>query len=154
MENQKEQMYREVYSILKLLGEEYIQKLPKSLYKMIEDQVIQKERIQYASLDEIDENNVLEDSISMIALFHFNYWCESEEEKKELKLLFLENEQRKEEEKRKKYNPEDIFKRSTTKVEEQIQEGQNLPIEKKKETYFTKLIQFFSRIFSNLFQKK
>ena len=33
-----QEMYSEVYSILNLLGNSYIEKLPKSLFKMIEEE--------------------------------------------------------------------------------------------------------------------
>ena len=42
----------------------------------------------------------------MIALFHLNYWCNSNEEKEQLKQLFKNNEEKHQAEMREKYNPD------------------------------------------------
>lgn len=141
MENKSNQIYIEVYSILQLLGEEYINKLPKSLYSMIESNVIKNSPIKYNSLVEINENNVLKDSIDMIALFHLNYWCESQEEIKELNLLFKNNYIQNEAEKRERYNPNEIFKNK------EIQTSIMVVTEKK---WYEKIFE----LIKNIFKKK
>ena len=44
-------------------------------------------------------------------MLNLNYWCESEEHKKELIAKYNDNEQKHQEELRKKYNLDNIFKR-------------------------------------------
>ena len=46
----------------------------------------------------------------MIALFHLNYWCNSQEEKEKLKALLKNNEEKHQAEIREKYNPDNLFK--------------------------------------------
>ena len=140
MENQR-RIYTEVYSILNLLGEDYINKLPKSLYSMIEKNNVDTNNLKYKSIDELNKDNVLKASISMIAIFHLNYWCESVEEKNELKLLLQDNAKNNESKKRQKYNPNDIFKRKNI-IEE---ENSLVPIQEEK--WYKKVINFIKKLF-------
>lgn len=118
MNTQEKTLYVEVYSILELLGKEYINKLPKSLYTMIESNANDIQDLKYKSLKDINKNNVLKKSLAMIALFHTNYWCDSQEEKDELKQIFLDNFINNEKEKREKFNPDNIFKEEFNIAEE------------------------------------
>lgn len=118
MNTQEKIVYTEVYNILELLGKEYINRLPKSLYAMIEKNSKNIRNLKYKSLKDINKDNVLKKSIAMIALFHTNYWCDSEEEKEELKQIFSNNFINNEKEKREKFNPDDIFKKRLNEKEE------------------------------------
>ena len=105
-----QEMYSEVYSILNLLGNNYIAKLPKSLFKMIEEEKSSTYNPQYSEDKSLNEQNIKRESLSMIALFHLNYWCNSNEEKEQLKQLFKNNEEKHQAEIREKYNPDNLFK--------------------------------------------
>lgn len=105
-----QEMYSEVYSILNLLGNNYIAKLPKSLFKMIEEEKSSTYTPQYSEDKSLNEQNIKRESLSMIALFHLNYWCNSNEEKEQLKQLFKNNEEKHQAEIREKYNPDNLFK--------------------------------------------
>ena len=92
MKEETKEIYSEVYSVLNMLGDKYIKKLPVSLFSMI-----QKERKRlynpiYSKEIALSNQNIKRESISMIALFHLNYWCNSDKEKQELKRIFKENE--------------------------------------------------------------
>lgn len=77
----------------------------------------------------------------MIALFHLNYWCNSDEEKEQLKQLFKNNEEKHQAEIREKYNPDNLFKNNK---QETIQEANvnsnNLAIVEYKESILKKFI--------------
>ncbi len=105
-----QEMYSEVYSILNLLGNNYIAKLPKSLFKMIEEEKSSTYNPQYSEDKSLNEQNIKRESLAMIALFHLNYWCNSNEEKEQLKQLFKNNEEKHQAEIREKYNPDNLFK--------------------------------------------
>lgn len=142
MNNQAKDIYIEVYSILNLLGEEYINKLPKSIYTIIENNITDKNQFKYKSLSDIKEDNILKDSINMIALLHLNYWCESEKEKQELNLLFENNRIENENLKRQKYNPDDIFKNRKGQIEAV---ENSFAIVEYKESIFEKIKNWFKR---------
>lgn len=81
MDIKTKEIYSEVYGILNMLGNNYIMKLPSSLYKMIEEEKSNEYNPKYDSEVSLEEQNIRRESISMIALFHLNYWCCSNEEK-------------------------------------------------------------------------
>lgn len=110
MDIKTKEIYSEVYGILNMLGNNYIMKLPSSLYQMIEEEKSNEYNPKYDSEVALEEQNIRRESISMIALFHLNYWCNSNEEKEQLKQLFKNNEEKHQAEIREKYNPDKLFK--------------------------------------------
>ncbi len=105
-----QETYSEVYGILNMLGENYIKRLPNSLYKMIRESKSLTYNPQYSKEISLNEQNIKRESLSMIALFHLNYWCNSNEEKEQLKQLFKNNEEKHQAEIRKRYNQDNLFK--------------------------------------------
>ena len=105
-----QETYSEVYGILNMLGENYIKRLPNSLYEMIRDSKSLTYNPQYNKEISLNEQNIKRESLSMIALFHLNYWCNSNEEKEQLKQLFKNNEEKHQAEIREIYNPDNLFK--------------------------------------------
>ena len=136
-----QEMYSEVYSLLNLLGSSYITKLPKSLFKMIEEEKSSTYNLQYSEDQSLSKQNIKRESLSMIALFHLNYWCNSDEEKEQLKQLLKNNEEKHQAEIREKYNPDNLFKNNK---QETIQEANvnsnNLAIVEYKESILKKFI--------------
>ena len=92
MDIKTRETYSEVYSILNMLGETYIIKIPSKLYQMIKEEKLNEYNPKYDSTLALEQPNIKNETLSMIALFHLNYWCDSQEEKQELKDLFNENE--------------------------------------------------------------
>ena len=126
MEVTKE-IYSEVYSILNLLGDSFIDKLPKQLYSLIQKEKSDTYNPTYNSIDNLKDQDIRKESISMIALFHLNYWCNDDEEKQSLKDIFERNEEKHQAEYREKYSVDNLFKRKNEKYA--------IPSESSKETY-------------------
>ena len=82
----------------------------------------------------------------MIALFHLNYWCDSEEEKKQLNALFKNNYDKKQTELREKYNPDNIFKKEEPKIETEVQN--NVAVIEYKKTIFDKFLNKIKQFFN------
>lgn len=148
MNVQTQEIYSEVYSILNLLGESYIKKLPISLVNMIKEERKQDYNPKYDLTINLEQQNIKRDSLSMIALFHLNYWCNSDEEKNELKKLFKTNEEKHQAEIREKYNPDNLFKKRTEEIkkEETIAESTVAMVEYK-EPIFKRFINKIKSIF-------
>ena len=145
-----QEMYSEVYSILNLLGNSYIAKLPKSLFKMIEEEKSSTYNPQYREDQSLNEQNIKRESLSMIALFHLNYWCNSDEEKEQLKQLFKNNEEKHQVEIREKYNPDNLFKNKNNNdiSIDKIVEPQNISmVEYKKQGIFKRILDKITRFF-------
>lgn len=144
MNVQTQEIYSEVYSILNLLGESYIKKLPVSLFNMIKEEKRQDYSPKYDS--KINLQNIKRETLSMIALFHLNYWCNSDEEKNELKTLFKTNEEKHQAEIREKYNPDNLFKKRSLQQDENVITNEVTMVEYK-EPLFKRIINKIKKIF-------
>lgn len=100
----------------------------------------------YDSSIALEQQNIRKESISMIALFHLNYWCSSPEEKQELKEMFKDNEVKYQTELREKYNPDNIFKKQNIRKKENITMDE-VAIAEYKESIFIKIKNWFKRNF-------
>lgn len=148
MDEMTQEIYSEVYSILNLLGDYFINKLPTSLYEMIKKEKSSTYNPQYSKKIDLNEQNIKRESLSMIALFHLNYWCNDESKKEELRKIFLDNENKYQVELREKYNPDNIFnKKEVLKIKQEENYNKNLPVEVKEEKFYRKLIDFIKKIF-------
>ena len=80
-------------------------------------------------------------------MFHLNYWCNSQEEKEELKELFKENEIKYQAEVREKYNPDNIFKKTDTNTNiETYENDTNTALIEYKESFFTSFKNFIFKL--------
>ena len=148
MNVQTQEIYSEVYSVLNLLGESYINKLPVSLFNMIKEERKQDYNPKYDSTINLEQQNIKRDSLSMIALFHLNYWCNSDEEKNEIKKLFKTNEEKHQAEIREKYNPDNLFKKRTEEIKTEENTIENaVAMVEYKESIFKRFINKIKSIF-------
>lgn len=140
--------YSELYQILNLLGNEYIGKLPNSLFNMLKEKRDINYNPQYTVDKPLNKQNVKKETISIIALLHLNYWCENENEKFEIKQILKNNEDRYQEELRKRYNPDDIFKKQNKdkNITDNVISNETAMIEYK-ESIFKKFINKIKSIF-------
>lgn len=143
------EMYSEVYSVLNLLGDEYINKLPKNLYKLIQQEKLETYNPIYSNIESLKEKNIKRESIAMLALFHVNYWCNSVEEKDNLKNLFKENEHKYSEEVKKKYNQIISKKCDMVESRQQDEEVKYLSAIKHKESILNKILNTIKNIFNS-----
>ena len=90
--------------------------------------------------------NINKESLNILALLQFNYWCDSYEEKLELQNILEENEKIHEENLRKKYNSENLFKNKKNVYTKEAIEN-NMAIVEYKENIFRKFINKIKNIF-------
>lgn len=137
------EIYSEVYQVLNLLGNEYVDKLPKSLFNMLEEKRNINYETKYTKDLPLNKQNIKKETLSIIALLHLNYWCENLNEKNELNQMFKNNEDRYQNELKKKYDSNDIFKKQ---VQENIIKNEVSLIEYK-ESIFKRLINRIKSLF-------
>lgn len=137
------EIYSEVYQVLNLLGNEYIDKLPKSLLNMLKEKRDINYNPQYIEDIPLNKQNIKKETLAILALLHLNYWCENEKEKLELKQVLKNNEDMYQQDIRNKYNPENMFIKNKR---EKIVENQVSMIEYK-EPLFKKIISKIKSIF-------
>lgn len=109
--------YSEINEILSLMDNEFIDKLPKRFIEFIK-----KERdINYEPNINpnvpLEEQQLLEDTINILAMLKLDYWCETEAEKQELLQILSENEEKYQQELRDKYNPDNLFKKKNIEID-------------------------------------
>ena len=110
MTNETKEIYSEVYQVLNLLGDEYINRLPKSLVNMLNEKRKLDYNPEYTDDVSLSKQNIRKKSLAIIVLLYLNYWCENENEVLEAKQILLDNEEKYQKELREKYNPDNIFK--------------------------------------------
>lgn len=137
------EIYSEVYQVLNLLGNEYIDKLPKSLFNMLEEKRNINYEPKYTEDLPLNKQNIKKEALSIIALLHLNYWCENVKEKNELNQMFKDNEDRYQDELRKKYDPDNIFKKH---IQENIIKNEVSLVEYK-ESIFKRIINKIKSLF-------
>lgn len=153
--------YAELLEILSFTDANLVSKIP---YKLMH--IFQK----YASTSyekHLDMNLPLENqdiskkTATLITLLTLNYWCDSEDEKNEIKLLLNENAKIKEQQLREKYNPDNIFKNNNThqpshiseSLETNNEEYSDLPMDYNQLPWYQKLYFSFKTYLLKLFKK-
>lgn len=145
MTNEKvKNTYSEVSSFLNILLEEDRNKIPKKLRDLIENEKSKEYTPTYSYDIPIENQNISDEAIAMIALLHLNYWCCDNNEKERLNTIFDDNENKYQKELSEKYNPDNLFKNKQPKVE--TVENSVAMIEYK-ESIFTKIKKWFKRTF-------
>lgn len=135
------EIYSEVYQILNLLGNDYIDKLPTSLINMLREKREINYNPEYTDDIPLNEQNIKKETMSIITLLYLNYWCEDEDEKLEVKQILKSNEDNYQLERRERYNPDNIFKnykQESKKVEANIDDETSMMPYKK--SIFRKII--------------
>ena len=138
----KSKVFSEVYAYLRLMGNDYIKKLPKDKYETILEMKDDNYNPQY-SMDDFNDNQKTEEQTRyMILLFYLDYWCESEDIRQNIIKKLNENERKLNE----KYDP---FKNKTKKYETQNIESNNVELIKYKESFISKIKKFLKKLKNN-----
>ena len=146
------EIYSEVYQVLNLLGNDYINKLPTSLINMIREKREINYSPQYTENIPLNEQNIKKETMSIIVLLYLNYWCKDDDEKKRLNAIFNYNENEYQKELREKYNPDDIFKKKDKKEElEAITEKALMTYDNK--TWYQKAFEIVRNLFKKILKK-
>lgn len=130
--------YTEVYEMLKLMGEDYIKKLPEELYEYIE-QNVDPSYIHGVSFN-IDDIDLSDQAADMITYLNYEYFA-NEKTKKILEDISNSNIEKL----REKYDTENLFQRREIKKDTIVAE--NLELEPVKESFFTKIINRIKSLF-------
>lgn len=102
--------YTEVYSILNYVDEYYVNKISSKFLEYIYNKKDNDYKPNIDMTIPLEEQNLLEDTVNMLAIIKYNYWCENSEEKQELVDILHKNEEKYQEELHEKYKIEDVFK--------------------------------------------
>ena len=129
--------YSEVDAILELLEIDFVEKIPQRLRDFLKEKKDVNYVVNINPNLPLEEQQLLSETICILALIKLDYWCENENEKQELLNLFNNNEmefQRKLEE---RYSSEKIFSNNNN----------QLPTMDKKNSLIDKILNFICKIF-------
>lgn len=144
--------YSEVYEIINLMSYDLRSKIPSKFINLIMTQKDENYIPQIARNIPLEEQNLREETISILAYLKLNCFCDNEEKKQFMKML-NENERKYQEELRDKYNPDDLFKKDNveqyenTKREVTNQDMQMIRYQK--ESFFVKIFNKLKNFFEN-----
>ena len=142
MEENYHKAYKEVIEILKYVPQESVNKIPKTMLETFEKKM-DKDYVFNVDINKsFEEQNLLEETKDIFAVIFRDYWA-TPYQRERIKAKEKYDRQKIEEEKANKYNPDDIFK---NKEKDNVGVNNNLPVEKKKENFFKKLISFIKKI--------
>ena len=138
--------YAEVSSILDLMDETYVKQIPEKLRNIFKENALKTNRKEILSDVPLEQQNLNKETLGILAVLNYNYWCKDENRKKELLELYSENERKYQRELREKYNPDNIFRDKYSNKEEVISE--NVAMVEYKESIFTKIKNWLKQIFN------
>lgn len=142
------QAYSEMDEFLSLLSEEQRNKIPKKLREFFKEEKDQK---YFKNIDKdipIKDQNLKEETLTIIALLNLQYWCKDEEEKKRLQVIYTQNEKEHQNMLYEKYNPNDIFYRKEENVvEKNTETKENMQVVKYKEPILKRILNKILKFF-------
>ena len=159
--------YAELLEILSYTDIALVNKIPNKLMNIFKSYALPNYEKHINVQIPLEEQDISKKTASLIALLSLNYWCESEEEKSEIKNILSENEKIKEQKLREKYNPDNIFNNTTstttqtqTVVETPVQtttqseSSTNLPMDYNKLPWYKKAFTSFRNFLLKIFKKQ
>lgn len=137
-------MFNEVYSVLNLLGREYIYKLPNNVYEFIKNEMVPNYEFNI-NMERDVISQISKDALAFISYLNLKYWATLEEQRELIK-IYKENDIKKEKSKL-KFNPRTILNNNTKEIESKalIKEEQN---------WYKKLKNIILNFFKNIKDKK
>ena len=137
-------MFNEVYSVLNLLGREYIYKLPNNVYEFIKNERVPNYEFNI-NMERDVISQISKDALAFISYLNLQYWATLEEQRELIK-IYKENDIKKEKSKL-KFNPRTILNNNTKEIESKalIKEEQN---------WYKKLKNIILNFFKNIKDKK
>lgn len=147
--------YSELYAILQMLGKEYIDRIPRKIYKVIESRKDDTYNPVYNDMEEVLEGRVKRKTVSMLALLDYNYFSTTETDRMYMRYILEENENRYSKEK-KEYKIVDIDE-AQKKVDDNIKEVEQINNENYNNINKNEIIEYkesgIKKLFNNIILK-
>lgn len=142
--------YSEINEFIGLLTVEEQNEIPKKLRdffkKEKDNEYVKKINPNIA----IEEQNLMQETLILIAMLNLKYWCKDEQEKEKLKSIYSENERKYQEKLREKYNLDNIFSNRKNREEKSEKQVNSVAMVEYKEPIFEKI----KKIVVNIFKYK
>mgnify|MGYP004545574215 CR=1 FL=1 len=131
--------YAEVDTILNFMDKEYISEIPEKLRNMFREKKAKDYIKNIVPSKPLEEQELKDETLSILAVLNYNYWCKDESEKEKLLKLYADNEKKYQEILQQKFNQDEIFKKN--KEENQTKDAINqMQMIEYKEPFIKRLI--------------
>lgn len=140
------QAYSEVFAVLEYIPDEYVKKIPEKIIKLFETEKLDNYEVNINKSNPIDKNYLSKNTMVLIAMLNYQYWCPNKKVKNELYKQYLSNNEKYENEIREKYNTDNLFKNK--KVEDtEVKEETHALVEYKEKSFIQKVWDKIKSIF-------
>ena len=123
-----------------------INKIPNKFMTFLKDNASKDYNCDFDYTKPLNELNLKNETRGLIAMICLNYWCETEEQKNNLKKHLTENEKQYQEELKKKYKTDNIFQKKENTTENIVEN--KLPVKIEKETIFKRIFNRIMKLFN------
>ena len=155
MTKERREAYVEVLEVLNNMDSKYIEKIPKKLIQFFINNSSKEYKFQLKENIPLEEQNLKEITINILAMLNLNYWCESEEHKKELLKRYYDNEMKYQEKIMEQYSTEKLFKRERRIVtEEKDDTNDNVPQVYEETKWYKKIYNKVLNLMKSILSKK
>ena len=149
--------YAELLEILSFTNINLVNKIPKKLISLFQENASSVYEHHLNRSIPLEEQDISSETATLITLISLNYWCETEEEKNEIRKVLAKNEKIEKEELEKKYNPNNIFKNNSTQSSPSTTSNENsqsnLPIEVSTLPWYSKILNTIKNLISKITKK-
>lgn len=139
--------YAEVMQVLKYFDRNLVMKIPVELLEYFKEHQKKDLIVNIDKEDIFNKNNISKDALALLAYIDMEYWA-NEEEKRELKKVYMKNEKKHQIELSEKYEYNNIFNnKKEIDMNEKVENEEKSMIEYKKDNIFIKLKKFILNFF-------
>ena len=114
MEESIKEAYWEVDKILSLMKKEDVLKIPEPIREIFKNKKSKTYQKQISNEKPLKDQNLKKETLEILAILNYNFWCKEENRKKKLIQKYYNNEIEYQKQLREKYNPDKIFKNKRT----------------------------------------
>ena len=136
--------YSEILEILKHISKKEQEKIPSNMIKMFKANASENSNFAYNPKKTLQEQNVSEIAISIIAILYRDYWATKEQRQK---ILNFQNRER-EKYKAEKYDVNNIFKKKNE-IKPTIANAEKYPVVVKKQNFIQRIIGKIKKLIIN-----
>ena len=104
--------YAEVDTILNFMDKEYISEIPEKLRNMFREKKAKDYIKNIVPSKPLEEQELKDETLSILAVLNYNYWCKDESEKEKILKLYADNEKKYQDILPQKFNQDEIFKKN------------------------------------------
>lgn len=138
--------YAEVLTIINLLDNDYKDKIPNKLVDFLKKEKNIDHIVEINPNIPLESQNLLEETIDMLAMMKLLYWCSNDGEKQELLNLLNENEEKYQKLLQVKYDPDKLFKNRYKEELEQKREETSI-VEYRKNNFIILILNKIRKLF-------